>query len=56
MVNYVYEPQRLEANHERYVRSSHVATAASLGGEIRSVDAAWSNTARRERRSVRAAR
>lgn len=56
MVNYKYEPQRLEANHERYVRSGHVPTAASLGGEIKAVDAAWSNAARRERRSVRAAR
>ena len=56
MVNYVYEPQRLEVNHERYVRSGHVATAASLGGEIKSVDAAWANTQRGERRSVRAAR
>jgi len=56
MVNYIYEPQRLEANHERYVRSSRVATAASLGGEIKSVDAAWSNTPRRDRRSVGAAR
>jgi malonyl-CoA decarboxylase len=56
MVNYVYEPQRLEANHERYVRSSHVATAASLSGEIKAIDAAWSKTRRRERRSARAAR
>ena len=56
MVNYVYEPQRLEVNHERYVRSNHVATAASLSGEIRAVDAAWTVTGRRERRSERAAR
>jgi malonyl-CoA decarboxylase len=56
MVNYVYEPQRLEANHERYVRSGYVATAASLSGEIKAIDAAWSNTPRRARRSVRATR
>jgi malonyl-CoA decarboxylase len=56
MVNYVYEPQRLEVNHERYVQSGHVATAASLSGEIKSIDAAWSNTRRRERRPARAAR
>jgi malonyl-CoA decarboxylase len=56
MVNYVYEPQRLEVNHERYVRSGHVATGASLGGEVKSVDVAWTNTPRRERRSVRGAR
>jgi malonyl-CoA decarboxylase len=56
MVNYVYEPQRLEANHERYVRSGHVATAASLGGDIKAVDAAWSGTGRQERRSARAGR
>jgi malonyl-CoA decarboxylase len=54
MVNYVYEPQRLEINHERYVRSGHVATAASLSGEIKAIDAAWSNTRRRERRAARA--
>ena len=54
MVNYVYEPQRLEVNHERYVRTGHVATAASLSGEIKGIDAAWSNIRRRERRSVRA--
>jgi malonyl-CoA decarboxylase len=56
MVNYVYEPQRLEVNHERYVRSGHVATAPSLSGEVKAVDAAWSKTQRRERRSARAAR
>src|ERR1700721_1215861 len=56
MVNYVYEPQRLEANHERYVRSGYVATAASLSGEIKSIDVAWSNTRRRERRPAPAAR
>ncbi len=55
MVNYVYEPQRLEINHERYVRSGHVATAASLSGEVKSIDAAWSNSRRRERRPARAA-
>jgi malonyl-CoA decarboxylase len=56
MVNYVYEPQRLEVNHERYVGSGHVATAASLSGEIKAIDAAWSKTQRRERGSARAAR
>ena len=56
MVNYVYEPHRLEVNHERYVQSGHVATAASLSGEVKSIDAAWSNTRRRERRPARAAR
>jgi malonyl-CoA decarboxylase len=50
MVNYVYEPQRLEVNHERYVRSGHVATASSLSGEVKAIDAAWSNTPRRGRR------
>ncbi len=55
MVNYVYEPQRLEINHERYVRSGHVATAPSLSGEVKAIDAAWSNTRRRDRRAARAA-
>ena len=50
MVNYVYEPHRLEVNHERYVRSGHVATASSLSGEVKAIDAAWSNTPRRGRR------
>jgi len=54
MVNYVYEPQRLEINHERYVRTGHVATAPSLSGEVRAIDSAWSNTGRRERRAARA--
>jgi malonyl-CoA decarboxylase len=56
MVNYVYEPQRLELNHERYVRSGHVATAASLSGEVKAIDAVWSKARRRERRSARAER
>ncbi len=56
MVNYVYQPQRLEVNHERYFRSHHVATAASLGGEIKAIDAAWSNARRRDGRSPRATR
>ena len=51
MVNYVYDPQRLEVNHERYVRSGHVATDASLSGELKAIDAAWSNTSRRARRA-----
>jgi hypothetical protein len=46
----------LEVNHERYVRSSHVATAPSLSGEIKAIDAAWSNTRRRDRRTARVAR
>jgi hypothetical protein len=50
MVNYVYEPQRLEVNHERYVRSGLVATASSLSGEVKAIDAAWANTPRRGRR------
>jgi malonyl-CoA decarboxylase len=51
MVNYVYDPQRLEVNHERYVRSGQVATDASLSGEIKAIDAAWANVSRRARRS-----
>ena len=51
MVNYVYDPQRLEVNHERYVRSGQVATDASLSGELKAIDAAWANTSRRVRRA-----
>jgi malonyl-CoA decarboxylase len=51
MVNYVYDPPRLEVNHERYVRSGQVATDASLSGEIKAIDAAWANVSRRARRS-----
>ena len=51
MVNYVYDPQRLEVNHERYIRSGQVATDASLSGEIKAIDAAWANAPRRARRS-----
>lgn len=50
MVNYVYDPQRLEVNHERYVRSGQVAIDASLSGELKAIDAAWANTSRRARR------
>jgi malonyl-CoA decarboxylase len=41
MVNYLYEPERLELNHERYVETGEVATARALVGDSRRVATAW---------------
>jgi malonyl-CoA decarboxylase len=35
MVNYLYEPQTVELNHERYVESGEVAMARGLLAESR---------------------
>jgi hypothetical protein len=40
-VNYLYEPERLELNHERYVETGEVATARALVGDSRRVATAW---------------
>jgi malonyl-CoA decarboxylase len=41
MVNYVYERERVELNHERYVDGGVVTTARSLAGELARVQDAW---------------
>ena len=41
MVNYLYQPEALEFNHERYVESGRLAFAPSLSREARRVDEAW---------------
>ena len=41
MVNYLYEPDELELNHERYVETGEVALARGLTGEARRVHGAW---------------
>jgi malonyl-CoA decarboxylase len=41
MVNYLYEPERLELNHERYVETGEVAMARALVSDSRRVAAAW---------------
>jgi malonyl-CoA decarboxylase len=41
MVNYVYDLDRVELNHERYVGSGVVATSRSLASERARVQAAW---------------
>jgi malonyl-CoA decarboxylase len=41
MVNYLYDPERLEFNHERYVDTGTVATARGLTAELKRVQAAW---------------
>jgi malonyl-CoA decarboxylase len=41
MVNYVYDLDRVELNHERYVGSGIVATSRSLASERAKVQAAW---------------
>jgi malonyl-CoA decarboxylase len=41
MVNYRYDPDRLELNHERYVATGEVATGRGLAAEAARVRAAW---------------
>jgi malonyl-CoA decarboxylase len=41
MVNYLYEPQSVELNHERYVESGEVALARGLAAESRRLPGAW---------------
>jgi malonyl-CoA decarboxylase len=41
MANYLYDLQRLEENHERYVRSGRVAVAPRLAREARQISEAW---------------
>jgi malonyl-CoA decarboxylase len=41
MVNYLYEPERLELNHERYVETGEVAMARALVSDSRRVAGAW---------------
>ena len=41
MVNYLYDPERLEFNHERYVDTGTVALSRGLAAELKRVQAAW---------------
>jgi malonyl-CoA decarboxylase len=41
MVNYLYDPDSLEFNHERYVETGEVSVARGLTGEARRLQAAW---------------
>jgi malonyl-CoA decarboxylase len=41
MANYLYDLQRLEENHERYVKSGRVAVAPRLAREARQISEAW---------------
>jgi malonyl-CoA decarboxylase len=41
MVNYLYDPERLEFNHERYIDTGEVAMSRKLAGEHAAVRAAW---------------
>ena len=41
MVNYLYDPDRVEFNHERYVETGEVSVARGLAGEARRLQAAW---------------
>jgi malonyl-CoA decarboxylase len=41
MANYVYELDRLEENHERYVESGRVAVAPRLAREAKQISEAW---------------
>jgi hypothetical protein len=46
MVNYLYEPQRVELNHERYVETGEVATARNLVAEARRITSFWQQAVR----------
>ncbi len=41
MANYVYEPDRLELNHEQYVETGQLALRRGLAAEARRIGAAW---------------
>src|SRR5919197_866041 len=41
MVNYLYDPERLEFNHERYVDTGTVALSRGLAADLKRVQAAW---------------
>jgi malonyl-CoA decarboxylase len=41
MVNYLYDPDGVELNHERYVETGDVSVARSLAGEAKRLQAAW---------------
>ena len=44
MVNYLYDPDSLEFNHERYVETGDVSVARALAGETKRVQAAWNGS------------
>jgi malonyl-CoA decarboxylase len=46
MVNYLYDPKRLELHHERYVGKGEVVASPALGGELARVRAAWDGETR----------
>jgi malonyl-CoA decarboxylase len=41
MVNYLYDPERVEFNHERYVETGEVSVARGLTGDAKRLQAAW---------------
>jgi malonyl-CoA decarboxylase len=41
MLNYLYEPDQLELNHEHYVESGRLAVAPSLAAMAKRIEAAW---------------
>jgi malonyl-CoA decarboxylase len=41
MVNYLYDPERLEFNHERYIDTGEVAMSRKVAAEYGAVRAAW---------------
>ncbi|HEY5720392.1 MAG TPA: malonyl-CoA decarboxylase family protein [Gammaproteobacteria bacterium] len=41
MVNYLYDPDSVERNHERFVNEGVVAVSKPLQKELRRIDAAW---------------
>ena len=43
MVNYLYEPDKLELNHEQYVESGRLALAPSMATMAKRIEAAWAD-------------
>jgi malonyl-CoA decarboxylase len=43
MVNYLYEPDKLELNHEQYIESGRLALAPAMSTLAKRIDSAWAD-------------
>ena len=48
MVNYLYDPERVESHHEQFINEGVVAVSRPLQKELRRIDAAWNSVAEAE--------
>lgn len=53
MVNYLYEPDKLELNHEQYVESGRLAMAPAMSTLAKRIDAAWTDSDHRQPEPLR---